>query len=173
MSPVIIETERLQLLEMTPDDIDALSAIIQDEAVMYAYNGAFDDDETAAWMQKQLQRYKGWNFGLWAVYLKQTGKMIGQCGITMQEYRTGLVPEIGYLFARDYWHKGYATEAAKACREYGFNTLHFDTIYSIIRDTNIPSQKVAIRNGMRHIDTIMKHFRGTDMPHLVYCVDRE
>lgn len=173
MNPVIIETERLQLLEMTPDDIDALSAIIQDEAVMYAYNGAFDDDETAAWMQKQLQRYKDWNFGLWAVYLKQTGKMIGQCGITMQEYRTGLVPEIGYLFARDYWHKGYATEAAKACREYGFNTLHFDTIYSIIRDTNIPSQKVAIRNGMRHIDTIMKHFRGTDMPHLVYCVDRE
>lgn len=173
MSPVIIETERLQLLEMTPDDIDALSAIIQDEAVMYAYNGAFDDDETAAWMQKQLQRYKDWNFGLWAVYLKQTGKMIGQCGITMQEYRTGLVPEIGYLFARNYWHKGYATEAAKACREYGFNTLHFDTIYSIIRDTNIPSQKVAIRNGMRHIDTIVKHFRGTDMPHLVYCVDRE
>ena len=45
--------------------------------------------------------------------------MIGQCGITMQEYKTAQVPEIGYLLAHKYWHKGYAVEAATACREYG------------------------------------------------------
>ena len=55
--------------------------------------------------------------------------MIGQCGITMQEYKTAQVPEIGYLLAHKYWHKGYAVEAATACREYGFNTLKFDELY--------------------------------------------
>ena len=131
---------------------------------------AFNEEETIAWIQKQLQRYKDYGFGLWSVLLKDTDEMIGQCGITMQEYKTAQVPEIGYLLAHKYWHKGYAVEAATACREYGFNTLKFDELYSIIRDTNIASQKVALRNGMNPIDSIVKHYRGVDMPHLVYCV---
>lgn len=61
----------------------------------------------------------------------------------MQEYKAAQVPEIGYLLAYKYWHKGYAVEAATFCREYGFNTLHFNALYSIIRDTNIASQNVA------------------------------
>ena len=99
--------------------------------------------------------------------------MIGQCGITMQEYKTAQVPEIGYLLAYEYWHMGYAVEAATACREYGFNTLNFNALYSIIRDMNIASQNVALRNGMTVIDTIVKHYRGTDMPHLVFCVKND
>ena len=169
---MILETDRLKLREMTLSDRKALSSILQDENVMYAYNGAFSDEETMAWMQKQLQRYKEYGFGLWGVFLKDTGEMIGQCGITMQEYRATQVPEIGYLLAHKYWHKGYAIEAARACREYGFNTLHFDTLYSIIRDTNIASRNVALRNGMSMLDTIVKHYRGVDMPHMVFCVKK-
>lgn len=172
MKRMILETDRLKLREMTLSDRKALSSILQDENVMYAYNGAFSDEETMAWMQKQLQRYKEYGFGLWGVFLKDTGEMIGQCGITMQEYRATQVPEIGYLLAHKYWHKGYAIEAARACREYGFNTLHFDTLYSIIRDTNIASRNVALRNGMSMLDTIVKHYRGVDMPHMVFCVKK-
>lgn len=124
------------------------------------------------WMQKQLQRYKEYGFGLWGVYNKKSGEMIGQCGITMQKYKEVHVPEIGYLLAYKYWHNGFATEAAIACREYGFKKLDFDTLYSIIRDTNIASQKVAMRNGMRLVDTIVTHYRGVDMPHKVFCVRR-
>lgn len=169
MRRVILETERLQLYEMELSDITSLSAMLQDENVMYAYNGAFNDDETMEWMEKQLRRYRDYGFGLWAVFLKGTDKMIGQCGITMQEYNMAQVPEIGYLFAHEYWHKGYATEAALACREYGFGKLHFNKLYSIIRDTNIASQNVARRMGMYPIDTIVKHYRGVDMPHIVFC----
>ena len=172
MKRVILESDRLQLREMTLSDIGALSSMLQDEKVMYAYNGAFNDEETLAWMQKQMQRYEEYGFGLWGVFIKNTDEMIGQCGITMQEYKAKQVPEIGYLLAHEHWHKGYAVEAATACREYGFNALHFDALYSIIRDTNIASQNVALRNGMSFIDTIVKHYRGVDMPHMVFRIKR-
>lgn len=169
MKRPILETERLQLREMEHSDMKDLSKILQDEEVMYAYEGAFDDEEVEAWMTRQLRRYEEFGFGLWGLFLKESGEMIGQCGITMQEYGTMQVPEIGYLLARAYWHRGYATEAAAACREYGFGVLHFDRLYSIIRDTNTASQRVALRNGMHPIDTIVKHFRGVEMPHIVFC----
>ena len=171
MKQVILETPRLLLREMDISDMDSLRMILQDEKVMYAYNGAFDERETAMWMQKQLQRYNDFGFGLWAVVLKENGEMIGQCGITMQEYNDMMVPEVGYLLAYKHWHKGYAIEAATACRDYGFSTLHFDAIYSIIRDNNIASQKVAIRNGMIPIDSIVKYYRGEEMPHKVYRIN--
>ncbi len=101
---VILETDRLQLREMRMSDLAALSVMLQDEKVMYAYNGAFNDEETVAWMQKQLRRYEEYGFGLWGMFDKVSGEMIGQCGITMQEYKTMLVPEIGYLLAYKHWH---------------------------------------------------------------------
>lgn len=171
MKQIILETARLQLCEMNLSNIKYLSSILQDERVMYAYNGAFSDEETMAWMQKQLQRYKIYGFGLWAVFLKDAEEMIGQCGITMQEYNMAQVPEIGYLFAYKYWHKGYATEAATACLEYGMNVLGFSKLYAIIRDTNIASQRVALRIGMHPIDTMVKHYRGVELPHTVFCTE--
>ncbi len=168
---MILETRRLMLREMTRDDLPALKAILQDEDVMYAYEGAFSEEETRAWLDRQLARYAKYGFGLWAVILKETGGMIGQCGLTMQPYEGEEVLEVGYLLAKAYWHKGYATEAARACRDYAFERLSAPRVYSIIRDTNAASQNVALRNGMTRIATFVKHYRGVDMPHALYCAE--
>ena len=73
MEHIILETSRLLLREMRVSDMDSLSSILRDDKVMYAYNGAFNEEETEQWMQKQLQRYKDFGFGLWAVLKKDTG----------------------------------------------------------------------------------------------------
>ncbi len=169
---MILETERLYLREMRRSDEDALRKILQDEDVMYAYEHAFDNDEVHQWMEKQLQRYQECGFGLWAVILKETDEMIGQCGLTMQDCNGRKVLEVGYLFQKEFWHQGYATEAAVACRDYAFMVLHAEEVYSIIRDNNIPSQNVAKRNGMVIKERLVKHYYGMDMPHLVFCVKR-
>lgn len=169
---MVLETERLYLREIEESDFAALCRIMQDEATMYAYEGAFSDDEVRGWLDRQLARYRKYNFGLWAVVLKETDEMIGQCGLTMQPWKDEEVLEIGYLFERSHWHNGYASEAAKACKEYAFTVLNADEVCSIIRDTNTASQNVAIRNGMVKEDAWIKHFRGVDMLHYRYVARR-
>lgn len=167
---MVLETERLMLRQMTQDDLPALCRILQDEEVMYAYEHAFSDAEAAEWLNRQMQRYKDDGIGLWAVILKENGDLVGQCGLTMQDIPDGRVVEVGYLFRKDCWHKGYATEAAIGCKNYAFDTLGVSEVYSIIRDNNTASQNVARRNGMEVCGQFTKHYYGIDMPHLIFCV---
>lgn len=139
---------------------------------MYAYEGAFNDEEAQSWLHRQLDRYHNDGFGLWAVILKETGEMIGQCGVLTQEYNGQTILEVGYLFQKAFWHKGYASEAAISCKNYAFDKLDAEEVFSMIRDTNLASQKVAGRNGMTVVDTFTKHYRGVDMPHLLFSVKR-
>ena len=184
----ILETERLLLRGLEQGDFKDVCKLLQDDEVMYAYEGAFNDQEVQNWLDRQFGRYRHDGFGLWGVVEKGSNELIGQCGITYQEFDGKRVPEIGYLFRKEFWHKGFAIEAAVACREYAFHTLGFEEVYSIIRDTNIASQKVARRNGMQKVArrngmqkvarrngmqkvaTFIKHYRGVDMPHFVYKV---
>ena len=170
---MILETDRLYLREMNQDDFISLCRILQDDETMYAYEGAFTDAEVKQWLDKQIERYQKLGFGLWAVVLKSTDEMIGQCGLTMQKWKEKELIEIGYLFERAYWHNGYATEAAIACKEYAFNVLKEKSVCSIIRDTNIPSQHVALKNGMKKVDSWIKHYRGVDMPHYLFVIENK
>lgn len=158
--------------ELEQEDFPALCKILQDEKTMYAYEGAFSEEEVQEWLDRQLARYKKYGFGLWAVIRKESGELIGQCGLTMQPWKNSEVLEIGYLFRRDCWHQGYATEAARACKQYAFETLGAKEVCSIIRDTNTASQNVALRNGMSVRDSWTKHYRGVDMPNDRYVAVR-
>ena len=170
---MILETERLYLRELTPADRQDLCDILQDAETMTAYAHAFSDDEVTDWLRRQLERYARDGFGLWAVIRKADGAFLGQAGLTWQDWDGRRTPEIGYLFKRIHWHQGYAAEAAAGCKRYAFATLGFNRVYSIIRDTNLPSQRVALRNGMQKVGSLTKRYYGMDMPHDVYCVQRE
>ncbi|WP_193787073.1 GNAT family N-acetyltransferase [Leucobacter japonicus] len=168
----MLHTERLTLREIQPADRAALSRILQDDEAMHAYEGAFDDAGVDAWLTNMRDRYRTDGFGLWAVDLRETGEMIGQCGITWQQIDGARVHEVGYLFERSHWHHGYATEAAAACRDFAFSELDAERVYAQVRDTNLASMNVAIRLGMTVRSRFVKHYRGVDMPHLAFAADR-
>ena len=173
---MILETERLILREMTQADFPLLCKHLQDAEVMHAYEHAFSDAEVQEGLDTQFQRYKTYGFGVLAVILKENGELIGQCGLSMQPFADREVLEIGYIFQKAYWHKGYATEAAIACKDYAFDVLNAEEVCSIIRDTNIASQNVAKRNGMAiadRADTYVKHYHGMDMLHYLFSVKRK
>ena len=83
--PIQIQTDRLLLREMTQADFPALCQMLYDPVVMKAYEGAFTQAEAQAWLDRQISRYRKDGLGLWAVVLRETGRMIGQCGLTWQE----------------------------------------------------------------------------------------
>ena len=169
----ILETERTYLRRMTWDDLDDLKEILQDEEVMYAYEHAFSDAEVRNWMETTLRRYEEDGLALYAVIDKETGEFLGQEGLTFQEVNGRRELEIGYLFKLKNWNKGYATEVAIALKEYAFIVLGMEKVISLIRDTNLPSQKVAVRNGMVIEETIIKNYMGKDILHYVFAVYRQ
>jgi RimJ/RimL family protein N-acetyltransferase len=169
----VFETDRLYLREFTENDYDDLCEILQDKDVMYAYEHSFSDEEVKNWYDKLLVgHYEKYGFGLWAVIHKETNDFLGQCGLTIQKLNDKEYLEIGYLFKKKHWHKGYATEAALGCKKYAFEILKAEKVYSIIRDNNIQSQNVAKRIGMEKIDVIMKHYGNMDIPHYIFSVQQ-
>ena len=147
-----METARLILREMTEDDFDALHVIFSDPQTMQHYPEPFDEERTHAWIARNQTRYAELGFGLWAVVLKETGEVIGDCGITMQNIHGQLLPEIGYHIRRDHQRKGYASEAAKACQDYLFENTQHQSVYSYMKYTNEASYGVALKSGMHFVE---------------------
>lgn len=116
---------------------------------MKYYPKVFDEEKVESWIQWNIENYSKYNHGLWAVILKEGEVFLGDCGITMQRIEDEVVPEIGFHIIKDYCNKGYATEAALACKEYAFETLNYSRVFSITSERNIPSQKVAQKIGMK------------------------
>lgn len=147
-----LETKRLILREYMFDDFDDLYEIVSDRETMKHYPKPFDEEKTRNWIQWNVENYSIFGFGLWAVVLKENGKMIGDCGVTMQTINGKIKPEIGYHIHKDYQNKGYATEAAKKCKEFIFENTTFNRIYSYMKYTNVASYSVAIKNGMKLVE---------------------
>ncbi|MBO5359565.1 MAG: GNAT family N-acetyltransferase [Clostridia bacterium] len=149
---MVIETERLYLREMTDEDFHALYKVLADSGIMQHYPYAFDDNRVRNWIEQNIERYRVLGFGLWAVCLKETGEVIGDCGLTMQLIGGEIKPEIGYHIRADKQRNGFAKEAAIAVRDWTFNNTSFNVIYSYMKYTNEPSVKTAISYGCRQVD---------------------
>ena len=112
----------------TAEDFDALYAALADSDIMRHYPYTFDEARVRGWISKNIERYDVFGFGLWAVCLKATGEMIGNCGLTMQCIDGTIVPEIGYHIAKAHQYRGFAREAAIAVRDWTFTHTPFGAV---------------------------------------------
>lgn len=145
----IFETERLKMREMDREDIHNLMRIFADPVAMQYYTSTFSEERAEAWIDWNLNNYEKHKAGLWICELKETGEFAGQCGIVPQTVDGEQEMEIGYLFVREQWGKGFATEAAIGAKEYGFDKLGLKRLISMIYEPNTPSIRVAERVGMQ------------------------
>lgn len=165
-----LETGRLILRELVESDKQALHRILSDPEVMTFYPEVADWKLTEYWYEKIRARYEKFGRSFFAVELKSEGEMIGICGLLDQFVEDVPFLEVGYLFAKAWWHKGYATEAARCCRDEGFLAHNADQIISLIDPENRPSIHVAERNGMIYERTVA--FK--EVPNAsVYSITRE
>lgn len=142
-------TSRLVIREFCMADLDEQYTILSNPQTMRFYPAPFSFEECEQWIQRSLDSYRAVGYGLWAVTLKGTNRFIGDCGITMQNIDGQQLPEIGYHINDAFTCRGYATEAACACRNFAFDTLDMPTVYSYQSYLNIPSRRVAEKIGMR------------------------
>ena len=148
---MVIETERLLLREFTHEDFSALFEILSDSETMRHYPKPFDEERIKGWIEWNLQNYRENGFGLWAVVLKETDEVIGDCGVTIQNIDGELLPEIGYHINKLCWRRGFGSEAARAARDWAFEHTGYDCLYSYMKYTNIGSYSTAIAIGMKRV----------------------
>ena len=147
MAP-ILETERLELRELVPSDLDFVAVMLAHPDVNRYYERQFTVADSEAWLSRQLARYAKDGHGLWLVSERASGEPVGQVGLLMQEVDGRLHPEIGWLLHRPYWGLGYATEAAAGSRDLARSRWGYRRLISLIRPINLRSQRVAERIGM-------------------------
>ena len=163
---VVLETERLLLRHLEPEDADAIYAVLGDSVAMQYYPQPFNREDAENWIERNLQRYRADGCGLYAVMLKAGGEVIGDCGILKQIVEGEPELEVGYHLQRNHWGRGYATEAARACMRLAFGEFGAEKVISLIRPENVPSRRVAERNGM----TVERQVMFAGLPHLVYAM---
>lgn len=166
---MILETPRLRLRHLCLDeaDIQGILAIFGDPVAMLYFPRTYLREDVEEFIQRQLCRYAKDGFGLWAVVLKSTGQVIGDCGLAHQLLNDVEEVEVGYHINRSYQRQGYATEAARGCLELGFGQLGLSRLISMIRPENEPSRRVAEKNGMTVEAEVFWH----GYVHLVYSIN--
>ena len=165
---VVLETERLLLRHLEPEDVDAIYAVIGDPIAMRCYPQPYDSEGAQNWIERNRQRYAADGYGLYAMVLKASGEVIGDCGILKQLVEGEPELEVAYHLQRNHWGRGYATEAARACMGLAFAEFGAEKVISLIRPENVPSRRVAERNGL----IVERQVTFAGLPHLVYAMKR-
>jgi ribosomal-protein-alanine N-acetyltransferase len=168
-SGAALQTERLMLREFHADDADALERVIGDPKTMIWYPYPFSRAQVDEWIVRNQRRYSNGETGLWAMVLKKTGEMIGDCGLVWKEVEGERLIEVAYHVRRDHWGNGYAPEAARACIGFAFKERELDRVISLIRPENTQSRRVAEKNGLR----IVKQTVYWDLAHDVWMLTRD
>lgn len=143
-------TDRLQFREMTDADLDNMIILLGDPEVMRFYPAPKSQEEAARWIQWNQENYAKHGHGLWIVETHDR-EFIGDCGLTWQQVNGLRKLEVGYHVRSDLQGKGFATEAATACRDYAREHLGSKELIAIIHPDNRASERVAEKIGMHRV----------------------
>jgi len=166
---VILETDRVTLRPFHPNDEAALVRVFDDAYARRFYPDMADMAGARRWIAKNLERYATDEFGLWALCLRSTGELVGDCGLTNQAVEQATEVEIGYHLRADHRGRGLVTEAALACMHHGFMTVGATRLVSMVHPENPASMGVA-----RRIHQHTRRFeRLGDLYHLFYTEQTE
>ena len=147
---IVLETARLTLRHLAPDDLDALANIQADPEVMRFFpSGPRSRDLTERDIDRCIATQVEHGFSLWATIDRADGRLIGRCGLIPQSLGGVQEVEIAYLIARSHWGLGLATEAAHALRDHGMSRLGHKRLVSIIHRDNLASRRVAEKAGLQ------------------------
>jgi [ribosomal protein S5]-alanine N-acetyltransferase len=161
-----LSTSRLDFRQLNMNDVDALMEFFNSEEALkhFPMIKRGERQEAVAWVERMQKRYTDHGVGLWGLTDRQNGAFVGQCGMLVQEIDGSTELEIGYSLNPSAWGQGYATEAAMSCKRYIIDHRLAPSIISIIHVDNVPSQKVAERNGMERGKRVV----WRDMPVYIY-----
>jgi len=146
--PLPILTERLRIRPFVARDAAAIHRLVSSDPEVQRYRHipvAATVEESLPFFEWLLEQQRTQGFSLWAVEDRTTGELLGQCGLV----RVRGPVEIAYSFGRSHWGKGFATEAARACLDFGRGELGLSPIVAYMDPANIGSQRVAEKLGMR------------------------
>ena len=169
----IMESKRLPYRMLSEDDFAAACSFLQDAEVMTAWEHAFSDEEVREFLAQNIRRFQEDGKGYLLAEDYRLGEPVGVIGLLWEETPEGRKLGVGYILRKKFWGKGYASEGAKACLDYAFKFLLAGEVVATIRPQNTRSRKVAERLGMQVQGEVVKHYRGKDMPHLIYRIFRE
>jgi RimJ/RimL family protein N-acetyltransferase len=166
---VQLETERLMLRSFGREDVEAMAQLFANPDFMRFSLGAFTErKKTVEFIEKVMDWDLAGMPSQFAVLSRGEHAVIGYCGFLHHPEVPGEV-ELGYRLHPDYWNRGLITEAARAVRDHGFADLKLPRVISLIHPENIPSRRVAEKNGMN----VEKEIRFRGFPALVYAITRE
>jgi ribosomal-protein-alanine N-acetyltransferase len=153
MSQVIIETKRLKLRQWKDEDTQSFIKMNGDAEVMRFFPSVQSADETIALIARIQKHFNDYGYGPYAVQRIDTGQFIGFTGFFHPTFKSHFTPciEIGWRLDKDHWNQGFATDAAIACLQYGFDKLGLNEIYSFTATINLPSINVMEKAGLKKI----------------------
>lgn len=142
-----LETERTILRKLSIEDANDFYALNLDEDVLkYTGDKPFENRQAAKDFLNQYNQYEKYGVGRLAVIDKQTSEFLGWCVIKFSEDKNEY--DIGFRFYKKHWNKGFATETALRCLEFGFNELHIENIVGRAMKKNLASIRVLEKIGM-------------------------
>lgn len=149
----ILKTERCVVRELCLDDLDELFELYGDGEIDKYTDPLYPYEEEKEFQRAYIENmYRYFGYGMWLVFSKETGKLIGRAGLEHREYHEEIELELGYIIGTKYQGQGLATEICEAILEYAKENVGFDRINTLIEDGNIASEKLTKKLGFVHAE---------------------